>query len=87
MSASHAAYDTQLVTSVKQRRVVYSGAVDGRYRPATALWVASGQPITKGKAGVKARADTHVVVATTGLKISDDKARRMALAIAAAANH
>jgi hypothetical protein len=86
LSAGHAAYDTQLVTSVKQRRVVYGSAVDAHFRPATALWVATGQPITKGKAGVKARADTHIVVARTTLNVSDDRARRMALAIAAAAN-
>ena len=86
LSADHAAYDTQLVTSVKQRRVVYGSAVDAHFRPATALWVATGQPITKGKAGVKARADTQVVVARTTLNVSDDRARSMALAIAAAAN-
>jgi hypothetical protein len=84
MSASHAAYDMQLETSVKQRRVVFSDALDARYRPATALWVAGGQPITKGK--VIARADTHVVISTKTLDITDDQARRMALAIAAAAN-
>jgi hypothetical protein len=86
MPAGHAAYETQLVTSVHQRRVVYGLAVDAHFRPATALWVATGRPITKGNAGVKARADTYVVVARTALNVSDDRARSMALAIAAAAN-
>jgi hypothetical protein len=86
MSARHAAYDYQLETSVKQRRVVYGGSVDAKFRSATALWVAAGQPITKGKSGVTARADTKVVVATKELGIGDDRARSMALAIAAAAN-
>lgn len=83
MSPGHAAYDTQLETSVKQKRVVYGTAYDVNFRPTTALWVASRQPITKGRA---ARADTHVVVSRTALKISDDRARQLALAIAAAAN-
>lgn len=86
MSASHAAYDTQLVTSVKQHRAVYASTLDSHFRAATAVWVATGQPITKGKSGVTARADTKVVVARTALAVSDDTARRMALAIAAAAN-
>lgn len=86
MSAGHAAYDMQLVTSEKQKRVVYGTGYDERFRPATQLWVASGQLITKGKSGVKARADTQVVVATTALNVSDDRGRQMARAIAAAAN-
>jgi hypothetical protein len=86
MSAGHSAFDSKLVTSVKQRRVVYGTGIDAGYRMGTALWVATGQPITKGKSGVTARADTHVVVARTALNISDDRARQLALAIAAAAN-
>jgi hypothetical protein len=86
MSAGHAAYDTQLVTSVKQKRVVFGTAFDAGFQPGTALWVATGQPITKGKNGVTARADTHVLMARTALGISDDRARQLALAIAAAAN-
>jgi hypothetical protein len=86
MSAGHAAYDMQLVTSAKQKRVVYGTSSGPGFRPATALWVAVGQPITKGKAGVAARADTHVVVARTALDVSDDRTREMALAIVAAAN-
>ena len=86
MSESHSAYDTQLVTSVKQRRVVYGIGYDAGFQQGTALWVATGQPITKGKDGVRARADTHVLVARTALNVSDDRARQMALAIAAAAN-
>ncbi len=86
LSASHAAYDTQLETSVRQHRVVYGAGLDPRFRPATALWVATGEPIGKGASRVTARADTHVVVATTALRVSDDRARAMALSIAASAN-
>jgi hypothetical protein len=86
MSAGHSAFDSKLVTSVKQRRVVYGSGLDAGYHMGTALWVATGQPITKGKSGVTARADTHVVVARAALNISDDRARQLALAIAAAAN-
>ena len=86
MSAAHASYDTELITSAKQKRVVYGATLDGRFRPATALWVANGQPITKGKNVVTARADTYVVVGRTTLNVSDDRARQMALTIAAAAN-
>jgi hypothetical protein len=86
MSAGHKAYDMQLATSAKQKRVVYGTTSDELYHRATALWVASGQPITKGKSGVVARADTYVMVARTALNISDERARQMALAIAAAAN-
>ena len=86
LPADQAIYRTQLTTSVKQKRVVFGGAPDANFRPATALWVATGQPITKGKSGIKARADTHVVVSRSALNISDDRARQLALAIAAAAN-
>jgi hypothetical protein len=86
MSAGHAAYETQLVTSEKQKRVVYGTGFDAAFNPGTALWVATGQPITKGKAGITARSDTYVVIARRALNVSDDRARQMALAIAAAAN-
>lgn len=86
MSADHRSYDTQLEASLKQRRVVYGTAYGPRYRPATALWVATGQPISTGSGHVKAPADTHIVVSTTELGLTDDQARRKALAIAAALN-
>jgi hypothetical protein len=85
-SASHAASDMQLVTSVTQRRVVYGTAQDPHGRPATALWVAAGEPVGTGAGLVTALADTHVVVSTTMLNVSDDRARAMALAIAEAVN-
>ena len=86
MTDDHAAYDVELTTSVKQKRVVFGGAYDSTYRPATKASVASGQWISRGPKPVRARADTVVVVATTKLGISDDKARAMAVAIAAAAS-
>ena len=86
MKSDHDAHEIELATSVKQRRVVYGGGVDTSYRPATTASVASGQWITRGAKPVRARADTVVVVATTKLGIMDDKARAMAVAIAAAAN-
>lgn len=87
MSADHHSYDTQLEASVKQRRVVYGTAYGPHYRPATALWVATGQPISTGRGYVKALADTHIVVSTTELGLTDDQARRKALAVAAALNN
>jgi hypothetical protein len=87
MTDEHATYDLELTTSVKQKRVVYAGAFDTTYRPATKASVASGQWIIRGAKPVRARADTVVVVATTKLGVSDDRARAMAVAIAAAANH
>ncbi len=86
MTDDHAAYDLDLTTSVKQKRVVFGGAVDGTYRPATKASVATGQLIVRGSKPVRARADTVVVVATTRLVVNDDRARAMAVAIAAAAN-
>lgn len=77
-------YDLKFETSVRQRRVVYGTAYGPSYRPATALWVATGQPIATGKGQVKALADTHIVISTTELGLTDDQARRKALAIAAA---
>jgi hypothetical protein len=84
LSLRGSAFDSKLETSVAQRRVVYGTAYGPRYRPATALWVATGQPITTSKGPVKALADTHVVIFTTDLGLTDDQARRKALAIAAA---
>ena len=84
LSADHNAFDTQLETSVKQRRVVYGTAYGPAYKPATALWVATGQPIATTRGTVKALADTHLVISTTELGLTDDQARRKALAIAAA---
>ena len=86
MMEDHAAYDLELSTSVKQQRVVYGGAFDTTYHRATTASIAAGQWIIRGAKPVPARADTVVVVATTKLGISDDKARAMAVAIAAAAN-
>ncbi|WP_457253116.1 nuclease-related domain-containing protein [Pedococcus sp. P5_B7] len=86
MTDDRAAYDVELATSVKQKRVVFGGAYDSTYRPATKASVASGQWIIRGAKPVRARADTVVVVATTKLGVSDDKARAMAVAIAAAAS-
>lgn len=86
MSASHPAYATQLETSVKQHRVVYGKGTTPSFTQGTALWVAAGQPIGQGMSQVTAQADTTVVVAATTLKVSDDKARALALAVATAAN-
>ena len=87
MSLSGSVYESKFQTSVKQRRVVYGTAYGPGYRPATALWVATGQPISTGRGHVKALADTHIVVSTTELGLTDDQARRKALAIAAALNN
>jgi hypothetical protein len=84
LSLRGSVYDSKFETSVAQRRVVYGTAYGPRYRPATALWVATGQPISTSKGRVKALADTHVVISTTELGLTDDQARRKALAIAAA---
>ncbi|MDF2092568.1 NERD domain-containing protein [Knoellia sp. 3-2P3] len=84
MSLSGSVFDSKFQTSEKQRRVVFGTAYGPGYRPATALWVATGQPIGTGRGHVKAPADTHVVVSTTELGLTDDQARRKALAIAAA---
>ena len=86
LSADHSAYDYELETSRTQRRVVYGGGLDSTYRPATYLWVATGQPIKLGKSTVTARADTRVGVSRKTLGVSDDRARAMTLAIAAAVN-
>jgi hypothetical protein len=84
LSEDHSASDTELETSVRQRRVVYGRGHDPNYRPATALWVAKAQPIGTGGGSVKAQADTYVGISTTMLGLTDDQARRKALAIAAA---
>lgn len=87
LSESHSAFDSEFVTSVSQRRVVYGRGHDPDYRPATALWVATGQPISTGRGHVKALADTYVGISTTMLGLTDDQARRKALAVAAALNN
>ncbi|QGN57675.1 hypothetical protein [Nostocoides sp. HKS02] len=66
--------------------MVYGTSVDPQFRPATALWVAAGQPIRAGGSSVTAGADTTIVVASKALGVSDDRGRAMALAIAASAN-
>ncbi len=86
MSAGHPAYDLQLATSVKQHRVVYGTALMPTYAVGTGLWVATGQPIGRGPSRVLARADTTVVVAADRLKVSDDRGRALALALAQEAN-
>ena len=78
--------DFQYVSSASQRRVVYGAAYDNNYQPATALWVATGQPIVGKQRTVTARTNTHVVVSTKDLKTTDEKARWMARAIAMAVN-
>jgi hypothetical protein len=84
MSLSGSVYESKFQTSEKQQRVVYGTAYDSNFKPATALWVATGQPVSTGKGYVKAAADTHVVVSTSKLGLTDDQARRKALAIAVA---
>jgi hypothetical protein len=86
LTATHSAFDYQFATSSKQRRVVYGTGYDATYSVGTALWVASGQPIVRGKKPVSAQADTYVFVATKKLGVSDDRGRQLALAIAVAAN-
>ncbi len=49
--------------------------------------MATGQPISTGGGRVKALADTYIVISTTKLGLTDDQARRKALAIAAALNN
>ncbi|WP_344190491.1 nuclease-related domain-containing protein [Pedococcus aerophilus] len=86
MAAEHNSWDTNLSTSVRQKRVVFSSGYDSSYRSATTASVATGQPMIKGVKPVRARADTVVKVASEALGVSDDRARQMAVAIAAAAN-
>ncbi len=86
MTPDHAPYDTALATSAKQRRVVFGTSLDSTFLPATKASVARGRPVTRGSSGIKARADTVVVVSTRKLGISDDRGRQLAVAIAAAAN-
>ena len=86
VSTEHTAYDYELEASRTQRRVVYGSRLDAAYRPGTALWVATGQPIKHSKSTSLARADTQVMVSREALGVSDDRARAMALAIAAAVN-
>ena len=87
LSDAHAASDLELVTSARQQRVVYGRGYDPGYRPVTTLWVAKGQPLSTVNGHVKAQADTYVGISTTMLGLTDDMARRRALAIAAALNN
>ncbi|KGN41821.1 hypothetical protein N801_04645 [Knoellia aerolata DSM 18566] len=82
----HRSYESKFVTSVNQRRVVFGASLDSNFQQATALWVATGQPLSVGKRLVLARMDTHVVVSTETLGTTDEKARRIALAMATAVN-
>jgi hypothetical protein len=84
MSLGGSVYDSKFQTSEKQRRVVYGTAYDSNFKPATALWVATGQPVSTGNGHVKAVADTHIVVSTSKLGLTDDQARRKALGLAVA---
>jgi hypothetical protein len=86
MSAEHAPFDFQLETSARQSRVVYGGGYDPQFRPATSLWVAKGAPLSVAGSGAVAVADIQVKVSREMLSLNDDQARRMALAIAKAAN-
>ena len=86
MAAEHDSWDTNLTTSVRQNRVVFSGGYDNSYQSATIASVATGQPIVRGARPVRARADTVVKVASEALGVSDDRARQMAVLIAAKAN-
>ncbi len=83
VSPGHDTWDSAMTTSVKQKRVVFGSSYSGVPGIGTMASVAAGQPITRG---VRARADIVVVVATRQLGVSDDQARQMAVAIAAAAN-
>src|SRR5690606_2364197 len=83
--AKHPAYERNFEISESQRRTVF-GASYVNYSPGTALWVAAGQPIGVGKRPATARLAIHVAVATTTLKVSDDRARTLATNIALAVN-
>ncbi|GAA4124009.1 hypothetical protein GCM10022415_29710 [Knoellia locipacati] len=78
--------DFQFVSSASQRRVVYGTAYDNTWDSATGLWVATGQPIVGKQTTVTARTNTHVVVSSKDLKITDERARWMARAIAMGVN-
>jgi hypothetical protein len=86
VSSGHASYDYPLETSARQRRVVYGTAYDPHFKPSTALWAATGVPLTYGAAPIAARSDIHVVISTATLSLTDDQGRVKALAIARAAN-
>ena len=85
-SPGHVPYETELQTSVQQQRVVYGMGFNPWYTAGTGLWVATDQPIGQGRSRVLAVADTNVVVCGDQLKVSDNKARAMALAIAKVVN-
>jgi hypothetical protein len=81
-----ALWDYRLKTSAQQRRVVYGTGVDPFYRQATALFAAKGVRLASGPHAVSAGADLMVTVSTRMLGLTDDQARRKALALAVAAN-
>jgi len=79
LMATHGAFDYEFATSSKQRRACMA---DAPYSVGTRVRTADRQ----GQEACRGRADTYVFVATKQLGVSDDRARQMALAIAAAAN-
>ena len=79
-------HESQFVTSASQRRVVYGMTYDNKFHRATALWVASGQPIVGKQTTVTARMNTQVIVSTEDLNTTDERARWMARAIAMGVN-
>lgn len=84
--AEYSPTDVQFVTSASQGRVIYGMAYDNDYDPATALWVAKGQPIVGKQTIVTARTNTYVVVSSKDLNTTDETARWMARAIAMGVN-
>jgi hypothetical protein len=81
----HAAYEGNFVTSQSQRRTVF-GAAYINWKPATGLWVATGQPIGFGKRPSTAKRDIEVLVSKEALNVSDDRGRALATSLAAAVN-
>jgi hypothetical protein len=73
------------VTSQSQRRTVF-GAAYINWKPATGLWVATGQPIGFGKRPSTAKRDIEVLVSKETLSVSDDRGRALATSLAAAVN-
>ena len=83
LQAGHDSWDSVMEASVKQKRVIFGTDYSSVRGIGTRASVAAGQPINSR---LRARADTVVVVAAGPLGVSDDRARQMAVAIAAAAN-
>jgi hypothetical protein len=86
LSDAVARLDYRLRTSAQQRRVVYGIGSDPNYRPATALFAAKGVRLASGSYAAFAGADLMVTVSSRMLGVTDDQARRKALALAVAAN-